>query len=348
MSQYIYYCLQISFYISILLIFNSSYPPFYQNYPISDAIQKSDSWTSVSHFNATSARQHAIAFSIDNKGYVGLGKSANGPDAILYNDLWEYDPTDNSWTQKSNFPGKARYDSVAFVIENKAYVGTGQGKSGYLHDFWEYNPATDEWRQISSLANFGRDRAVAFSLHKKGYVGLGSKGTGQKNLLKDFWKYDPKKDRWIKLNDFGGSARHSSNAFLIENKIVASNTFKETSGVAYVVAGHDGYFDGELWKYDSKEDTWEEMSSLPMNRFSSVAFGIGTKGYVCTGGNPSSIADFWMYDSTQGTWEALDIPPFYPRQSAVSFKIDKFIYLGAGSDHSGLEVYPDFWRYKSL
>ena len=42
-----------------------------------------------------------------------------------YKDFWEYDPAANTWTQKADFGGTARYGAVGFSIGSKGYIGTG-------------------------------------------------------------------------------------------------------------------------------------------------------------------------------------------------------------------------------
>ncbi|HMT30345.1 MAG TPA: hypothetical protein PKD91_13815, partial [Bacteroidia bacterium] len=47
------------------------------------------------------------------------------------------------WTQKANYGGGDTYDPFAFVIGNKAYVGTGRAlPSSIKDDLWEYDPQT--------------------------------------------------------------------------------------------------------------------------------------------------------------------------------------------------------------
>ena len=67
-------------------------------------------------------RRYAVAFSAQGKGYVATGV---GPSGYL-NDLWQYDAGNNSWIQKSDFPGAARYECVAFTIGEYGYVGCGE------------------------------------------------------------------------------------------------------------------------------------------------------------------------------------------------------------------------------
>lgn len=51
--------------------------------------------------------------------------------------------TCNEWTKKADFLGKARSWAVNFVIDNKAYVGTGTDNSPYAKDFYAYDATTN-------------------------------------------------------------------------------------------------------------------------------------------------------------------------------------------------------------
>src|SRR4030095_10177208 len=79
------------------------------------------------------ARQNAVGFSINDKGYIGTGSSEAG---ALKNDVWEYNPSTNSWTQKANFGGTARQNAVGLSIGSKGYIGTGNDGAD-KQDFWE-------------------------------------------------------------------------------------------------------------------------------------------------------------------------------------------------------------------
>lgn len=100
-------------------------------------------------------RTNAVAFTGVNNGvpkaYVALG--SNGPGLA---DCWEYDYTQDLWTQKNNFPGVARVGAIAMtlstpnsvtgVMEPHGYIGLGGpslqvGAGGTLFsDFTEFYP----------------------------------------------------------------------------------------------------------------------------------------------------------------------------------------------------------------
>ena len=55
-------------------------------------------WTQKTDFGGGN-RFGAIGFSIGLKEYIGTGWDDNG----FKKDLWEYDPANDSWTQKADF-----------------------------------------------------------------------------------------------------------------------------------------------------------------------------------------------------------------------------------------------------
>src|SRR5689334_25410056 len=99
-------------------------------------------WTQLTDFGGT-ARDSAIAFSIDGKGYIGTGSDAG----VRTSDFWEYDPSTNTWTRKADFPGAPIWLATGFSIGSKGYIGTGtvNNAPGSKRWFAEYDPATDTW-----------------------------------------------------------------------------------------------------------------------------------------------------------------------------------------------------------
>ncbi|TAL62644.1 MAG: T9SS type A sorting domain-containing protein [Bacteroidetes bacterium] len=162
-----------------------------------------DTWTQKANFSGA-ARLDAVGFSIGTKGYVGTGaKSVAGigykPTGQM-NDFWEWDQTTDTWIQKADFGGIARYGAVGFSIGNKGYIGTGNdggvSASAIINDFWEWDQAANVWTikaiypggtgVSSPSTNIGQD--VGFSIGCYGYIGTGK---GTKFGYKDFWEYTP-------------------------------------------------------------------------------------------------------------------------------------------------------------
>ncbi len=156
-----------------------------------------DQWSQIADFPGD-GRTGGVAFSVNGKGYVGLGY--NGIKIQYFADFYEYDPLNNSWKKVTDFPAGATSVPTAFVIENIAYVGsgnvTGKGRSG---DFWKYESTSDKWTKITSLpAGQERGSALSFAIDGYGYVVsgmIGAPGAGvsyPSNLL----KYSPGTDSW--------------------------------------------------------------------------------------------------------------------------------------------------------
>src|ERR1700741_160192 len=143
-----------------------------------------DTWTQKASFGTV--RIGASSFVINDKIYVVGGWDYTN----FLNDLWEYDPTLDTWTQKTSFPGAARDCGIAFSVGNKGYYGTGNNGtqfSNHLADFWEYDPATDSWAQKNNFPGGARFGAVAFTVNGNGYVSTGDSPSG---YFQDLWMYN--------------------------------------------------------------------------------------------------------------------------------------------------------------
>ncbi|MCH7619136.1 MAG: hypothetical protein IH880_05140, partial [Candidatus Marinimicrobia bacterium] len=95
-------------------------------------------WTQKADFGGP-PRARAVGFSIDSKGYIGLGTVI----AWAYFDFWEYDPGSDTWSQKADYVGEEN-SAVGFSIGSKGYIGTG---FGFGNNFWEYDPSGNTWTQ---------------------------------------------------------------------------------------------------------------------------------------------------------------------------------------------------------
>src|SRR5580693_4115375 len=134
-------------------------------------------------------RGYDIGFSIDSFGYAGLGYNLDSTKG--YHDLWQYNPRTNSWTQKANFPGKARVLPATFVIGHKAFVVTGTNdpwNDTCYNECWEYDASADLWTRKTNFHGVSRAASVGFAIGGKGYIGTGM--DSNYNVHNDFWRYD--------------------------------------------------------------------------------------------------------------------------------------------------------------
>ena len=260
------------------------------------------------------ARFGAVSFSIGSKGYLGTGYDGN-----YKKDFWEYDPTSNTWTQKSDFGGNGRWLAVGFNIGSKGYIGTGQVEAGQSQDFYEYDPGSNTWTQKADFAGPAREASSGFSIGAKGYIGTGWDGF---NYTQDFWEYDPSSDSWLQKADYAGGIREGVVGLTI-------------GSYGYFGTGYDGNsYQQDFWEYDPITDTWLQKTNFGGNvRTFAAGFSIGTKGYIGTGAEVAgSLQDFWEYDQTSDTWNQKANFAGPVRYWATGFSIGSKGYLGTGTD----------------
>lgn len=81
-----------------------------------------------------------------------------------------------------------RYDAVAFVVDDLAYIAAGRG-STYLSDVISFDPITQVWNEdYTPFEGSARGGAVAFVIDEQGYVTTGRSGTGRHD---DIWVWRP-------------------------------------------------------------------------------------------------------------------------------------------------------------
>jgi len=165
-----------------------------------------NAWRQVADFPG-SARQGAIAFAIQDKGYVGTGYATSE-----LQDLYEFDPSVGelgTWTKKASHPGYKRRDAVVFVINDIAYICTGLNNGARVTDFYSYNADDDTWTKLRAIADLDdnesfdddysdivRSYGVAFVMNGKGYLCT----AGVNSVGSSVWEYDPTSDLWDEKN----------------------------------------------------------------------------------------------------------------------------------------------------
>ena len=314
------------FFISIMFIVHSSYG-------------EQGTWTVKADIN-NSERAAAVAFSIGSKGYVGTGCTEVNNAIVRFNDFWEYDPANNTWSQKVSFPGTARTAAVGFSIGNKGYIGTGYTGTANKNDFWEYDPANNTWLQKNNFPGSARASATGFSIGTKGYLGTGYDGT---HRLKDFWEYDPVNDSWLQKADAGDSCRAGAGGFSIGGKgYIGAGSYNPSAAAK------------DFWEYDPNNDTWMKKANFPGTpRIYARGFSIGTKGYMGTGSDDANFeakGDFCEYDPASNTWTLKPDVGGPARREAIAFSIGGKGYFGMGRSYYNLSngvytYYGDFWEY---
>ena len=271
---------------------------------------------------------HAAGFEIDNIGYVGTGRtSAIG--SILVQDFFKYDPVTNIWTPIASFAGVGRRGAVSFVLDDIAYVGTGESNVGRVGTFYKYDPQIDTWTQVSSIPSADRTSSVAFSIDNYGYVGTGDLSTGSTN---DFWQYDPSLDQWTQKPNVGQLPRQEASAFSLEGKGYILTGLNSFTG--------DNYSD--MWEYDPTTETWLQIGDfLGTSRRYLTSLVLNGNAYAGLGTNGVNFSDFWLWDKYLSLLEdelSQTEIKIYPNPSSDYFKIDLNLSKEVELNHLELDI----------
>jgi N-acetylneuraminic acid mutarotase len=200
-----------------------------------------NNWTRIADLGSDSAhlapRFDAVAFNFDTCAYVLTGTD----NSYYFGDVWRYNPTSNTWTQRVSMPGSQRSQAVAWSYKGRGYLLTGytpgsQWAAGgnACYDFWRFDPSLPEgqgWTRLRDIyntqagtyddgyTNIVRYHAVGFTISNvnnldKGYITLGQNGT----LYTYTWEYDFASDLWTEKTPYEGAARVGAVGFTVQNR----------------------------------------------------------------------------------------------------------------------------------
>ena len=167
-------------------------------------------WQIVNGFEG-GKRVYGLAFVIDDVAYVGFGENNN----TYVEDFYSFDGT--TWTRLRDIADTnddedydddyaiARSSTVAFVIDGKGYVATGD-RNGVTSDYWMYDPEQDLWYGDAdddytpltsvhySTGGSSRSQAVGFSTGTRGFVLTGQSGNSYFDDVYELLPYELEDD----------------------------------------------------------------------------------------------------------------------------------------------------------
>ncbi len=202
-----------------------------------------------------------------------------------------------TWTQLTDFPGLERDDGVAFVINNKAYCGSGlQVGFTLATDFYSFDLGTETWSTVASMpAGKERQYACGFTDGTNGFVFGGEAGGTD---LNDLWMYSPTSNSWTAKASKPGNGVRGASCFVIGN-------------IAYIIGGAFTTNDAinEVWAYDMIANTWTQKNNLSITNWRGSGAAANGKGYLLYGMNSAyaysrylyeynPLLDSWTYKST--------------------------------------------------
>jgi len=108
----------------------------------------SDYWTTKKLFSET-GRVGMVAISDGTHGYFGLGRDEYN---LFRNDWYKYDPSTNTITTLTSFPGDGRsFASICIDNNNKIIISGGYSQNIYYSDSYHYNISLGNWETSYDL-----------------------------------------------------------------------------------------------------------------------------------------------------------------------------------------------------
>ena len=188
-----------------------------------------DTWVQKGVFPGSNRRMPSGVFTLDTDGdgkpdraYTGGGQISPSTNA---NDFWEYNPANDHWTQKSNFPGPAHFCQSGFTIQNVGYVGLGADNGGVQNfkDLYRYDRANDTWLRMADMDGAARRDPNCFVIGDSAYIMGGYSG----QVTNDVHRYIPFLNGYNKINgklyvDANNNCTYDSGEEVLKNWLVST------------------------------------------------------------------------------------------------------------------------------
>ncbi len=249
----------------------------------------SNTWTQKSNVPGVSRRRTNIEV-VNGIAYMMGGVHWNGGSGnnTILKDVWAYNPTTDSWTQKNNLPFGPLGSAASSTVNDKIYFGIGlDSNQNQQNIWWMYNPLTDTWTQKASFPGTSRLHGVSFKSKDRIFFGLGI--TTSYTLFADLWLYQISTDTWVQKSDFPGGARQDAASFYVGDN-------------GYIVGGYSTQLKKDVWEYNYFTDTWTNVGDFTGGyRRDNTGFCIGDKGYCGFGVSNISDYNFDLWEFTAFT-----------------------------------------------
>ena len=243
------------------------------------------------------ARHHLQMVSHKGRLYGMGGFIMASPESVwnMQDQTWEYDPTADTWKDRSTAPEKHGETVGASLGDRIHLVGGRVPKSNSNAVYGDhkdsdhhlvYDPGTDTWEKAAPALR-ARNSAAGAVIDGLWYL-VGGRTVGSGNL-NDMEVYDPKEDKW----------RLAAPMPQAQGGLAAS-----AAGGKLFAYGGEYFSDGggvykECWSYDPKRDHWEAGEPMLTPRHGLAGASVGNRIYAIggakkAGGNETSdLVEFW-------------------------------------------------------
>lgn len=247
---------------------------------------RNDQWFDVASLPAGEERQYAAGFNSLEHGFIMGG--FNGTDFL--NDVWQYNPQTNTWTEKTALPSAGRSGAACFILNDTAYIIGGKTANNVaINEVWAYAMLTDSWIQKSNLPNGNRWRGSATAINNTGYLLFGRDEVDV--FHNDLLAYNSSSDSWTQVSSFPFSGRSHASLVAVDDQLL-------------VCFGYDSLanFYNDLWAYIPQLNNWNILPGIPADgRRGGIALVAPNETvYYSTGlsGQGPRIKETWKYHKT--------------------------------------------------
>ena len=209
-------------------------------------------WTEVFPNTAPESRQSYATYydPITQKVILFGGYKEPAPH---YNDTWEYNYSNNTWTElnplthpSGRYGSKMVYDPV-----NQRGILFGGRASAIMDDTWVYYYGNNTWVELNTTGNPDTRywHGMAYDSHNHRVIVFGGRHAGAPNeALEDTWIFNPSTNQWAEVLP----SSHPS------NRMDFSMVFDSNSQKAVLFGGFrfPGNTLGDTWTYVYSSNTW--------------------------------------------------------------------------------------------
>lgn len=150
----------------------------------------------LNNLEVPNGRYSGISFSLDGKGYLGLGRTTNG---FVLNDFWEFNPLEGEkgeWNYVATMPDAGRFGAVAVKIGAEVFFGTGYNNQEDLNDWWgiqKLGVGIEISKKQPLPLSESRLHSTAITLDEKGYL-IGGRNIFGDKIFNNIYEYIPEKN----------------------------------------------------------------------------------------------------------------------------------------------------------
>lgn len=214
-------------------------------------------WNEVSVLGDKPSERAVYGLASGNNNNFFIYGGSNNSGEIL-GDLWEYNSTENIWTQKNPLgdkPTPLLRQEMCYIGNNKIFL-FGGGYEVLTNDTRIYDITANTWskKELETLPSPRCDFGMDYSPISNKVVLFG----GWVDLFQvdnETWEYDLSKDEWTEINIKGDKPTTRCD---FELKYIGNDLFLLFGGLS---PEFDGNAD-DTWIYDMSDQTWTEVDIL--------------------------------------------------------------------------------------